>query len=80
MEIMHKLQQSTGLGIGTGDQDADYHLTTYDLVRFRDGVYVPNCSELKNITLREFHAKPYLGRIGYQKMLTVVKKFYYGRI
>lgn len=47
------------------------------LVRFRDMIYVSNCSELKKLILREFHAKPYLGHLGYQKTLTMVKKFYY---
>jgi len=38
---------------------------------------VSNCSELKNLILKEFHVKPYSGHPGYQKKLTVVKKFYY---
>ena len=83
MEIMHRLQQRTGtgtsidVGTSTGDRDADYHLTTDGLVRFRDMIYVPNCSELEKLILREFHAKPYSGHLGYQKTLNVVKKFYY---
>ena len=81
MEIMHRLQQSigtsTGAGIGTIYWDADYRLTIDGLVRFRDKIYVPNCSELKNLILREFHVKPYMGHLGYQKTLTAVKKFYY---
>ena len=46
-------------------------------MRFRDRIYAPNYSELKNLILREFHTKPYLGHLGYQKTLTVLKKFYY---
>lgn len=68
MDIMHKLQQSTGtctgVGTGIGDQDVDYRLTTDGLVRFRDMIYVSNCSELKKIILREFHANPYSGHPG----------------
>lgn len=79
------LQQSTGvgtsIGIGTGksigDQHVDYRLTVDGLVTFRDRIYVLNCSELKNLILREFHAKPYSGHPRYQRMLTAVKKFYY---
>ena len=67
---MHKLH-------GTGDQDVDYHLTTCGLVRFRDKNYVPNDSELKKLMLREFHARPHLGHLGYQKKLKAMKKFYY---
>jgi len=59
MELMHKLQQ------GTGVQDVDYCLTVDGLVRFRDRIYVPNDSELKYTILQEFHAKPYSGNLGY---------------
>ena len=87
MDIVHKLQQSagtntgtgtsTGSGTGVGAQDVDYFLTADGLVSFRDGIYVPENSELKNMILREFHVKPYLGRSGYQKTLIAVKRFYY---
>eukprot|EP00253_Pinus_taeda_P025539 PITA_25539 len=63
--------------IATGDQDADYRVTIDGLVRFRDKIYVSNYSELKKLILREFHTKPYSGHPGYEKTLTVVKKFYY---
>lgn len=38
---------------------------------------MPNSSEFKKVILRDFHAKPYSSHLGYQKMLTVMKKFYY---
>eukprot|EP00253_Pinus_taeda_P008741 PITA_08741 len=75
MEIKHKLQQS--IGKVTGDHNADYHFTANRLVRFRDRIYVPNCSDIKNITLREFDVKLYSEHLGYQKTLTTMKKFYY---
>eukprot|EP00253_Pinus_taeda_P035105 PITA_35105 len=62
---------------GTCDQDVDYHLTTDGLMRFRDKIYVPDNSELKNLILREFHTKSYSGHPRYQKTSTIVKKFYY---
>ena len=55
----------------------DYYLTIDGLVRFRDVIYVPNNSGIKNVILREFHAKPYLSHSSYQKTMNVVKKFYY---
>jgi len=55
----------------------DYRVTADGLVRFRDKIYVSYSIELKKVILRDFHAKPYLGHLGYQKMLTAVKKFYY---
>lgn len=72
MELRHKLQQH-----GTYEHDVDYHLTVDALVTFRDRIYVSDNSELKNLSLREFHGKPYLGHSGYHKTLTTVKKFYY---
>jgi len=70
-ELMHRLQQSTG------DQDVDYRLTKYGLVRFQDRIYVLDNSELKKLILREFHAKLYSGHPRYHKTMTTMKKFYY---
>lgn len=53
MEIRHMLQQ------GRSDQDTDYHLTTYGLVRFRVKIYFPYDNGLVNFILREFHVNPY---------------------
>lgn len=55
----------------------DYCLIMDGLVKLRDGIYVPDNSELKKVILREFHAKPYLGHPSYQKTLTAMKRFYY---
>ena len=71
-QLRHMLQQQ-----GEGDRDEEYHLTTDGLVRFRNKVYVLDNSELKKLILREFHVKPYSGHPGYQKTLTIVKKFYH---
>lgn len=38
---------------------------------------MPDKSELKKVILRVFHVKTYLGHLGYQKTLTVVKRIYY---
>ena len=38
---------------------------------------MPDNSELKKVTLSEFHAKPYSSHLGYQKTLTTLKRFYY---
>eukprot|EP00253_Pinus_taeda_P003651 PITA_03651 len=70
-QLRHRLQQ------GKGDQNVDYRLTADGLVQFRDMIYVSDDSELKKLILREFHAKPYSGHLGYQKTLTTMKKLYY---
>lgn len=103
MDIVHKLQKSTGTGTGSGTcigtcigsgigtgigmgtgigesaQGTNYWLTTYGLVRFPDNIYVPDNNELKNVILRDFHEKTYLGHPGYQNTLTIVKRYYYWR-
>lgn len=85
MDIVHRLRQDVCIGgrigttIATGASapGMDYCLIIDGFVKFRDRIYVPNNSELKKLILREFHVKPYSGYPGYQKTLTVVKKFYY---
>lgn len=49
MELMHKLQK------GTSDQDVDYCLKIYGLIRFRDKIYVPDNNELNKDILRHFN-------------------------
>ena len=85
MDIMHKLQQSTGTCTcggkvtctGPGAQGVDYFCTADGLVKFRDKIHVPDNNDLKKVILREFHAKPYSGHPDYYKTLRSVKKFYY---
>jgi len=50
---------------------------TDGLVRFMDKIYVLDNNEQNKLILREFHVKMHLGRLGYQKTLIAVKKFYY---
>jgi hypothetical protein len=40
-------------------------------------IYVPNSQELKNLILRELNSVPYVGHLGYQKTIAVVKSQYY---
>jgi len=46
-------------------------------MRLRDMIYVLGCSELKNLILRDFNVNTYSAHLRYQKILTMVKKFYY---
>ena len=77
MEIMHRLQQSICIAIGVGAFTSISTSiaagvgrgtsATDGLVRFRNRIYVSNCSELKKLILREFHAKPNSRHPGYHK-------------
>ena len=62
-----------GTSIGAGAQGMDYCLTPDGFVKFRNRIYVSDKHELKKVTLREFHVKPYLGHPGYQKKLTTMR-------
>lgn len=79
MQQSTSIGASAGIGIGTGVgvQDVDYCLMTDGFIRFRGRIYVPDNSELKKVTLREFHAKPYSCHPSYQKTLTAMNIFYY---
>lgn len=75
-ENYHQLKQRLQQQV-EGDKDEEYHLTEDGLVIFRNKIYVLDRIKLKKLNLIEFHVNPYSGHPGYQKTLTIVKKFYY---
>jgi hypothetical protein len=38
----------------------------------KNRIYVPSSGELRNLVLKEMHDVPYVGHLGYQKMITIV--------
>ena len=40
-------------------------------------MYVPDANNLRRLILDEFHVSHYTGHLGYQKMITALKKEYY---
>jgi hypothetical protein len=36
-------------------------------------VYVPNSEELRNFVLKEMHNAPYVGHLGYQKIIATIR-------
>lgn len=60
-----------------GGEDEEYHLTNDDPIRFKNKNYALNNEELKRLTMKEFHVKPYSVHQGYQKTLTTIEKFNY---
>jgi hypothetical protein len=40
-------------------------------------IFIPNYMELKSMILKEIHNVPYVGRLGYQKMVAAVRSQYY---
>jgi hypothetical protein len=46
----------------------EYQLTTNQLL-----LYILDLVELKHLVMDEFHRRPYVGHLGYQKMITIVR-------
>lgn len=55
----------------------DYNLNEEELLLFKGKLYIPNSIDLKLLILDKFHKKPYLGHLGYQTMISSIKKEYY---
>ena len=47
------------------------------LLLYKDRVYIPNVQELKLVILKEMHNVTYVGHLGYQKTMAVVKIHYF---
>jgi hypothetical protein len=71
-EFVAKLQQ----GI-LQQKIEEYKLDNEEIIMYRGRIYVPNSQELKIVILREMHNVTYVGHLGYQKTIAVVKSQYY---
>jgi hypothetical protein len=40
-------------------------------------IYVPSFGELRNLVLKEMHDVPYVGHLGYQKTITVIRSQFF---
>jgi hypothetical protein len=54
-----------------------YKLEIDGTLLYKNKVYVPNFQELKITILKEMHNVPYVGHLGYQKTLAVVKSHHF---
>ena len=43
----------------------------------RDRVYVPDVGDIRKVVMKEAHDVPYVGHLGYQKIVAAVRKQYY---
>ena len=57
--------------------DSMYHIDTEGFMHFKNRIYVPNHSNLKQIIFTELHDNTYVGHRGYQKFITTKKDFYW---
>jgi stalled ribosome rescue protein Dom34 len=59
----------------------EYKIKEDGFLMHKNRIYVPSSRELRNLVLKEMHDVPYVGHLGYQKMITAVRrKFFWSRM
>eukprot|EP00253_Pinus_taeda_P022101 PITA_22101 len=71
-QLKQQIQQSA-----RGDSQQEYTVDDAGLIYFKQRIYVPNQSRIKNLIMDEFHISHYAGHPGYQKMITTIRKEYF---
>jgi hypothetical protein len=65
----------------TGMKYEGYHMLKDDLLTYKGILYIPNCDELKRFIMDELNKRPYIGHVGYHKMIMATRKpFYWPRM
>jgi hypothetical protein len=54
-----------------------YQLLNHGLLTYKGMLYILNCDDLKRFIMDELHKRPYIGHLGYQKMIIATKKRFY---
>jgi hypothetical protein len=54
-----------------------YQLLNDVLLNYKGRLYIPNCDDLKRLIMDGLHKTPYIGHLGYQKMIRATKKLLY---
>jgi hypothetical protein len=55
----------------------EYEIKEDGLLMHKNRIYVPSSGELRNLVLKEMHDVPYVGHLGYQKTITVVRSHFF---
>ena len=71
-QLKQQVQQSAN-----GRLQQGYTLDGAGMLYFNKKLYVPDSNDLKNLILDEFHISHYTGHLGYQKMVTALRKEYF---
>ena len=70
--LKEKVTQNVSENINT-----DYSFNEKDLMQQKNRLYVPNTPKVKIQILNEVQKIPYLRHLGYQKMITMLRKEYF---
>ena len=57
----------------------NFSLIQQGLLLYKNRLYIPNTREIKLTVMDELHKIPYSGHLGYQKMITMIKKDFFGQ-
>ena len=55
----------------------EFSLNKKGLLLHKRRLYISNSEEIKLIVMKELHKRLHLGHLGYQKMITMVKKYFF---
>jgi hypothetical protein len=61
----------------TGMKYEGYQLLNDGLLTYKGRLYIPNCDDLKRFMMDKLQKIPYIGHLGYQKMITTTRKLFY---
>jgi hypothetical protein len=74
----HYLQVKENLQKGDVQQKIkEYEIKEDGLLTHKNRIYVHSSEELRNLVLKEMHDVPYVGHLGYQKTITVVRSQFF---
>ena len=57
--------------------ETNFRLNENGLLTYKNRLYIPNVPEIKLLILNEIHKSPYFGHLGYQKMITMLRKDFF---
>ena len=72
VEILKKFQEDRLF-----QQQKEYKVDGSGLLCSKDRLYVPDRGDIRSSILMEFHREPYSGNLGYQKMISVIKRHFF---
>jgi hypothetical protein len=61
----------------TGIKYEGYQMLDEGLLTYKNILHIPSCDDLKRFIMDELHKIPYIGHLGYQKMITATRKQFY---
>ena len=71
-KLQAKVVENVTENLSTG-----YSLNEKGLILYKNILYVPNVPKFNFIILNEIHKTPYLGCLGYQNIITMLRKYYF---